>query len=147
MPAAIGALLALSVGIFASASGLDRDRAFYPTVTIVIASFYALFAVMGGSGEALLPELLAIAVFIAAAVAGFRYSLWLIAAALVLHGVFDGVHGRVIENPGVPAWWPQFCLAYDVIAGLYLAMLLMTGRRTARAHRNQVPGSELDSGR
>lgn len=35
--------------------GLDRDRAFYPTVIVVIAS-YALFAVMGGSTHALLVE-------------------------------------------------------------------------------------------
>ena len=42
----IGALLALAVGISATSLGLDRDRAFYPTVTIVIASYYALFAVM-----------------------------------------------------------------------------------------------------
>jgi len=139
MSAAVGAFLALSVGIFASVSGLDRDRAFYPTVTIVIASYYALFAVMGGSSEALLLELLAITAFIAAAVAGFRYSLWLVAAALLLHGVFDGVHGKVIANPGVPAWWPRFCLAYDVVAGLYLAMLLKTGRRPSRADRNRMP--------
>ncbi len=42
----VGALLAFAVGLLATAIGLDRDRAFYPTVTIVIASYYALFAVM-----------------------------------------------------------------------------------------------------
>lgn len=36
----MGVLLALAVGLFATAVGLDRDRAFYPTVTIVIASLY-----------------------------------------------------------------------------------------------------------
>jgi hypothetical protein len=38
----VGAFLALTVGLLATASGLDRDRAFYPTVTSVIASHYAL---------------------------------------------------------------------------------------------------------
>ena len=45
----VGAFLALTVGLLATAIGLDCDRAFYPTVTIVIASYYARFAVMGAS--------------------------------------------------------------------------------------------------
>jgi hypothetical protein len=87
---------------------LDRDRAFYPTVLVVIASYYALFAVMGGSSHALLLEGTAIIVFLAAAVVGFKRSLWLVVAALAAHGIFDGFHGRMIANPGVPLWWAQF---------------------------------------
>jgi hypothetical protein len=49
----VGALLAFAVGLFATVSRLDRDRAFYPTVAIVIASYYCLFAVMGASTRAL----------------------------------------------------------------------------------------------
>jgi len=49
---------------------LDRDRAFYPTVTIVIASYYALFAVMGASTNALVLESMAGAIFLAVAVSG-----------------------------------------------------------------------------
>ena len=52
----IGAILALSVGLSATFLGLDRDRAFYPTVMIVIASYYALFAVVGGSSHAVATE-------------------------------------------------------------------------------------------
>jgi hypothetical protein len=44
--------------------------------------------------------------------------------ALVGHGVFDVFHERLIENDGVPAYWPMFCMSYDVTAGLYLAWLL-----------------------
>jgi len=124
----VGAFLALAVGLLATASGLDRDRAFYPTVTIVIASFYALFAVMGASTHALVLESLVGAVFLAVAVAGFRSSLWVVVAALAAHGIFDFVHGRVIANPGVPSWWPAFCLTYDLTAAAYLAWLLGSGR-------------------
>ena len=35
----IGVGLALSVSLLARIAGLDRDRAFYPTVMIVIASY------------------------------------------------------------------------------------------------------------
>jgi len=124
----VGAILAVAVGLFATAVGLDRDRAFYPTVTIVIAFLYALFAVMGASTHALVLESAVGAVFLAAAVSGFRSSLWIVALALAGHGVFDLVHGSVITNPGMPAWWPGFCSAYDVTAAAYLAWLLKIDR-------------------
>ena len=128
MPLLIGASLAIAVGLFATVTGLDRDRAFYPTVTIVVAALYSLFAVMGGTPAALRVELMAGAVFLAAAVFGFRTSLWITAVALAGHGLFDFVHGRIISNAGVPEWWPAFCGAYDVVAGAYLGVLLRTGR-------------------
>jgi len=126
-------LLALSVGFFATAVGLDRDRAFYPVVTIVVASYYALFAAMGASTHALVFECVAGAVFVAAAVAGFRWSLWVAALALAAHGIFDFTHAAVISNPGVPNWWPEFCAAYDVTAALFLGWLLKSGRVRAVA--------------
>jgi hypothetical protein len=133
----IGASLALAVGLFGTAVGLDRDRAFYPVVTIVIASLYSLFAVMGGSTHALVLESLAGAVFVAMAVVGFRSSLWLVVVALAAHGVFDLGHGAVIANAGVPRFWPEFCLAYDVAAAGYLAWMLK--RRHIRAAVNPEP--------
>lgn len=53
----IGAILALSVAGFATVIGLDRGRAFYPTVLIVIASWYVLFAVMGAPTRVLWTEI------------------------------------------------------------------------------------------
>lgn len=129
----IGAVLALAVGVSATLLGLDRDRAFYPTVMIVIASYYALFALMGGSRPALVIESIAMAAFLGAAIAGFKRSLWLVVAALAAHGVFDFVHGHLIANPGVPAWWPPACLAYDVVAAAYLALLLSRSKVRAAA--------------
>lgn len=129
----VGTLLAVAVAVFARIVGLDRDRAFYPTVMVVIAALYSLFAVMGGSTPALLREMMAGAVFVVAAVYGFRSSLWIVALALTGHGLFDFVHGRLIANPGVPAFWPAFCGAYDVTAGAGLAWLLRSGRIRARA--------------
>lgn len=129
----VGALLALSVGLLATGVGLDRDRAFYPIVTMVVASYYALFAVMGASTHALILESLVGAVFLAFAVAGFRWSLWIAAVALGAHGIFDLTHAAVISNPGMPGWWPEFCSAYDVTAAAYLAWLLRSGRIRAAA--------------
>lgn len=129
----IGAVLALSVGLSATFIGLDRDRSFYPTVMAVIASYYALFAVMCGSIQALVIELIVIVAFLGASIAGFKRSLWLVVAALAAHGVFDLLHGYMIENPGVPLWWPRFCLAFDFVVAVYLAWLLWHSKVHATA--------------
>lgn len=120
----VGAVLALLVGAMATAVGLDRDRAMYPVATLVVASYYVLFAAMGASTGILALEALAGMAFAIAAVAGFRSSLWIVVAALAGHGVFDLVHGSLIHNPGVPHWWADFCSAYDIAAALYLTWLL-----------------------
>ncbi len=136
MPLLIGVGLALAVALFARVVGLDRDRSFYPTVMIVIACLYGLFAAMGGSSAALAAESVGIVGFVALAVLGFRTSPWWIVAALAGHGVYDFFHGHMITNPGVPVWWPQFCGAYDVTAAAILAWLLQSRRAAGR----RVPG-------
>ena len=59
------------------------------------------------------------------AVAGFKKNLWLIVGALAGHGAFDFFHQVFIQNPGVPEWWPGFCLSFDILAGGFLAILLI----------------------
>jgi len=121
----IGLVLALAISVYATALQLDRDRAFYPTVLNVIALLYILFAAMGGgSGRVFAIESLIAVVFIVAASLGFRKSMWLVTVGLAAHGVQDFFHGQFVANPGVPAWWPAFCSAYDVAAAGYLAWRL-----------------------
>jgi hypothetical protein len=124
MPFVVGIVLSAGVAVFARYVGFDRDRAFYPTVMIVIASYYVLFAVMSGSVQTVVIESVVMTLFAAAAVAGFKSSAWIVVVALAGHGVFDAVHGYVIENAGMPAWWPAWCLAYDVSAAAGLGWLL-----------------------
>jgi len=120
----IGVGLAMAVCVFAWFTGFDRDRVFYPTVVAVNATYYILFAVMGGATQALVWESLIAAAFFAVAVAGFKGSAWLTVAGLAGHGVFDFFHHLLIQNPGVPVWWPGFCLSFDVLAGGFLVLLL-----------------------
>ena len=131
MPFLIGLTLAVAVGLFARWVGLDRDRSFYPTVMIVIASLYVLFAAIGGASGVLLAESAIGACFIALTIAGFKRSLWLVVAALAAHGVFDFFHPHAFHNPGVPGWWPDFCMAYDIAAAVSLACLLHRRRMTS----------------
>lgn len=127
----IGVGLALAVSVFARVVGLDRDRAFYPTVMLVIAMLYGLFAAIGGLPAGLTLEWIAMGVFILVATLGFKFNLWLVAAALFAHGVYDFFHPHLIANPGVPVWWPGFCGAYDIVAAFFLAWLLRSGNLSA----------------
>jgi hypothetical protein len=121
----IGAMLSLAVAGLVCLVGFDRERTFYPTVLIVVASYYVLFAVMSASGRVLIAEIGVASVFLLSAILGFKRNLWIVAIALAGHGVFDLVHHSLIENPGVPRWWPGFCLIFDVIIGSLLALRLV----------------------
>ena len=124
----IGLILATVAGVALTLLRMDRDRSLYPAILIVIALLYELFAVMGGSTTALIAETIAGLVFISLAVGGFKSSLWLVVIGLIGHGVFDFVHAWIIQNPGVPVWWPGFCGTYDVAAGIYLCVLVSRNR-------------------
>ncbi len=132
MEFAVGIVAATAVGLFATLIGFDKDRSFYPVVLIVIAALYLLFAAMAGSTDTLVAEAIPALGFIAMAAVGFRKTPWLVVAGLALHGVFDFFHHAVIANPGVPKWWPGWCLAYDVVAAAYLAVLILI-RKTAHS--------------
>ena len=121
----IGSVIALAVCIFARLTGFDRGRVFYSTMVMVVAHYYILFAVMGASTSVLLAESTGAAAFIALAVIGFKRNLWIVAAALAGHGVYDFFHHLIISDPGVPLWWPGFCMSFDVLAGAFLAILLL----------------------
>ena len=124
----IGILLSLATIVLAAVVGFARERSFYSTVAIVVATYYILFAVMGASGRTLMIEIAIASGFILFAVLGFKGNFWLVAAALVGHGIFDFIRPNLIANPGVPRWWPGFCMAFDVIFGGWLALLLLQRR-------------------
>jgi hypothetical protein len=124
MPYVVGIVLSLGVALFARLVGFDRDRAFYPTVLIVIASYYVLFAAMIESVHTVLLESMVMTGFLIAAVVGFKSSAWIVVGGLAGHGVFDALRGNVLENAGVPIWWPAFCLAYDLGAAGGLAWVI-----------------------
>ncbi|MEW6324437.1 MAG: hypothetical protein AB1515_03515 [Nitrospirota bacterium] len=109
----IGAVLAVVIGAMAAATGFDRDRVFYPTLLIVIAGYYILFAVIDGRANTITVETVIALGFGLLAVAGAWWNPWLVVIGLVAHGMFDGVHHLVISNAGVPPWWPGFCLVFD----------------------------------
>jgi len=127
------------LAFFGTLVGFDRHRAFYPTVLIVIASYYGLFAVMGGSVHALVMESAIIAIFVLAAVVGFKFSLWMVVGALVAHGIFDLFTATLFKTPACRCGGRWFCLTYDCTAAAYLAWLLL------RAGNSQRPRQAVTS--
>lgn len=134
VPAITGVVLALAVSTYAAVIRLDRDRAFYPTVLIVIAFYYVLFAIIGGNVHTIIVESIFALTFLSIATVGFGRNLWLVVAALATHGIFDLFHHSLVSNPAVPVWWPFFCLAYDAFAAAALARLLLRRAPAARPH-------------
>ncbi len=136
----IGTILALAIAGVAQLVGFDRDRSFYPTLLIVIAAYYVLFAVMSGAQQALVVELAVAAGLFGVAIVGFRKTMGAMVAGLLAHGLFDYGHQAVIANAAVPGWWPGFCLAMDTTLGLWLTGLLMRASHQPSPSSVEHPG-------
>ncbi|MFO1270072.1 MAG: hypothetical protein U1F50_00045 [Rubrivivax sp.] len=127
----VGITLAVFFCAGAAWLGMDRERVFYPAVVMAVASYYLAFAVADGRAVTMRSEVAIAAVFIVAAVAGFRHSPWIAVVALGGHGVMDAFHHHLVHNRGVPQAWPGFCMAFDVVAALIVAGLMLRRDRGA----------------
>jgi hypothetical protein len=135
MPVVVGALLAVGIAALAKFTRFDEDRSFYSTVLVIIASYYVLFAVLSGSGGALVWELIIAVAFSTVAITGALFLPTLVGTGIVAHGLFDIVHDVLIENSGVPAWWPSFCASIDVLLGIWVIILTRNRFRSSCSMR------------
>ena len=131
IPVVVGILLAVGIAALAKFTRFEEDRSFYSTVLVIIASYYVLFAVLGGSGQALGWELVIAVAFSTVAIIGALFLPTLVGAGIIAHGLFDLVHDGLIENSGVPAWWPSFCASIDVLLGLWVVILTRSQLRSS----------------
>jgi len=122
-PVIIGVLLAIGIAALAKFTRFDEDRSFYSTVLVIIASYYVLFAVLDSSGHALVWELVIAVAFSTVAITGALFLPTLVGIGIIAHGLFDLVHDVLIQNSGVPTWWPSFCGSVDVLLGLWVIIL------------------------
>jgi hypothetical protein len=128
----VGISLALLFCAAAAGLGMDRERVFYPAVLIAVASYYLAFAAADGRSEVMLSEVAIAAVFIAGAVAGLKCNPWIAVVALAGHGVMDGFHHHLVHNVGVTQVWPGFCMAFDVTAAAFVALVMLARARGGR---------------
>lgn len=103
------------------------QRWVYAVGLLTLPSLYAMWAHLGGEQALIGKELVyGIPFYVAGLVfafVGMRHSALLVGAFWILHALWDLVHDRFFANPGVPAWYPVFCFAVDIVVGLYLLWL------------------------
>lgn len=98
----------------------DEERSYYPTILMVIALYYVLFAVMESQIEVIVAEIAVASLFITGALYGAVRSLRLVAVLLILHGIYDVIHPHFMSYDSVPAWWPMYCFYVDAILGFWI---------------------------
>lgn len=140
---AFGLLVAVVLMLRFRRRGQEYSRWSYPLLLASFPAWYWAFALLAADPGALAVEVLAGLAFIGIAqvAASWRSfaTLLLLAFGYVAHAVYDVVHDRLVSNAGVPAWWPEFCGAVDLVLGVYIVMLAIRFRRLRPAPAAGVP--------
>lgn len=117
----LGGILAIAFILFAKY--IKVEKWIYSASLLALPIVYMGFAWGHGSNVAL-AELAAGTPYILAGIVFSLYkptiSEFIIGLLWLTHGTFDVIHDNVIENPGVPAWYPGLCAGYDAVVGSYL---------------------------
>jgi hypothetical protein len=96
-----------------------RELAACAAGLVIAAALYVVFATLRHGLTQLPLELLGLAVFSVAALAGLRGWPALIGVAWVAHGAWD----VILHSPPpryVPTWYPLWCLGFDWVVGFYV---------------------------
>ncbi len=143
-PAAVflaGGLGGAAYSYWAITGAPDRGRRIFAAGLLIAASVYVGLA-LGGQAPArwLGLEVIGVIVFAALALAGLRLSTWWLAAGWVLHAAWDTpLHDDIAF---LPRWYPSACLAFDLSAGIGVAVSMRRARlpRVVRKGRGAVAG-------
>ncbi len=106
--------------ISARLAGFEREKSFYPLLLIFMALQYLLFSVIDSNKEVIIGEGLVITIILVLSVSGYKINQWWLVTGFAAHSLWDYFHNAIIHNQGVPSWWPEFCLGYNVLIALYL---------------------------
>lgn len=110
---AVGAAAALVTVLVLRRRGSSPDS--YATVLVLMALIYLGFALLSASPGWILFEALGLALYGMVAFLGRKLSVWLLAAGLAGHVLWD-----LLPHPtSVPAWYPNVCIAYDLLIAGY----------------------------
>ena len=99
----------------------------YSIGLLTLPSLYASFALQAGDQAVGVKEMIYGIPYVVGGLAfafvSVRHSAVVVGALWILHGLYDLIHGQLITNPGVPAWYPVFCFTVDVVVGAYVLWL------------------------
>ena len=100
MPYVVGIVLSLGVALFARRVGFDRDRAFYPTVLIVIGWSLRIICRDARISSHGAPGVTGDDRLLDCGRRRFKSNAWIVVGGLAGHGVFDALHGNVLKTQG-----------------------------------------------
>ena len=126
-------VLAWGVAVGLASAALPAVLSWLPALTVhavsvcVIAAVYVGFAVGDGRPHVVAVETVVATCFVllAAVALDVTGSVWLVVAALVLHGVKDLWQHRT-QFVRRTRWWPRFCVAVDWTAASAVAVVALT---------------------
>ena len=85
-----------------------------------IAFIYVGFSLLSNDPVSILFEVTVALLFFFTAILGYANNSYLIAAGIVLHGIWDLVHHLILIVKTVVAdYWPLYCGLVDIIIGVY----------------------------
>lgn len=125
----IGIICGLIIILCGKLTGFENNCSFYPNILIVIGLLYVLFAIVDGRTKVIVYESLFALAFVGIAVLGFKKRLLIAAIGIFMQGIFDIFHNFMIENSGVPDFYPRFCLAVDFVPAIYLGSVQIINSR------------------
>jgi hypothetical protein len=133
-----GVVLGITTIVFARM--IRGESWVYAIGLLTLPSLYALFGLRAGDYTVSARELIYGIPYIASgllfASVSIRHSGVIVGVLWILHGLYDLIHGRLIMNAGVPAWYPAFCFSVDIVIGAYVLWL---SRRIPNASLQRAP--------
>ncbi|MEM9692679.1 MAG: hypothetical protein AAGA56_09050 [Myxococcota bacterium] len=126
-PLWVGALMGAAIVGSLYWSRALHERSGVAVLVACIAFFWPVFAVQAEAGVmTIVGHAAGFLLFSGLAVWGFRTGMMTLAVLLASHGVFDACVA-LAHHPG-PPWWPAFCGALDVVAGVGIFTLVQVER-------------------
>ena len=122
----VGAALGVAVLLVFRFARIHRERGSYAVLLAAITLPYVMFAIESHETDALHQTAISVA-FIAIAVLGARYNLWLVVFGFAAHAVYDAVMHHTSLMVATPGWYGPVCLGFDLVLAMGLAGFLAQG--------------------
>jgi len=121
-------------------SGHFSGKLIAVTILCSIAFIYVGFSLKANTISSIALEITVTLAFYLIAIVGYARNTVLIAVGILLHGVWDILHhSALLVTTDIPAYWPLYCLATDIILSVYffLVFIKSNDNQSARYKKNR----------
>jgi len=125
---AVGVIVAIVVLLAFRVANIHRERGSYAVLLVGVAAPYLMFAIETHEPDELKHAIIGL-IFVAIAIMGARWNLWIIVAGFIAHGIFNAVLQLTPLPAPTPGWYGPFCFWFDFTIAAGLAGFLAQGRK------------------